>query len=118
MRLNLTAVPCTFPNLPAYLSKTVPLPRKSPAERNKEYQERTTQLIQGFEQSDFIKSFEDILNYSQKICLSEFWEVKIVSGSKIYFYCLDLTNDCIDIVYQVSVDSDMNVKVFLKGLQQ
>ena len=37
VRLSVTAVPCIFPNLPAYLSKTVPIPRKSPAEKNKEY---------------------------------------------------------------------------------
>jgi hypothetical protein len=93
VRLNLTAVPCIFPNLPAYLSKTVPIPRKSPEKRNKEHEERTTQLNQAFEQSDCTKSFEDLLNYSQKINVSKFWEVKIVSGSKICFYSLDLTND-------------------------
>jgi hypothetical protein len=79
--------------LPAYLSKTVPIPRKSPEKRNKEHEERTTQLNQAFEQSDCTKSFEDLLNYSQKINVSKFWEVKIVSGSKICFYSLDLTND-------------------------
>ena len=95
--------------------KTVPIPRQSPVERNKEHQKRTSKLNQVFEQSDFIKSFDEISNYSQKITLSKFWEVKIVSGLKIYFYSLDLTNNSINIVNQVSVDRNMKVKVFLKG---
>ena len=81
----------------------------------KEHQKSTSKLNQVFKQSDFIKSFDEISNYSQKITLSKFWEVKIVSGLKIYFYSLDLTNNSINIVNQVSVDSDMKVKVFLKG---
>ena len=47
-RLKLNAVPSIFPNLPNYLSKTVPVPRKSPAERTKVMQDRSDQLLKIF----------------------------------------------------------------------
>jgi len=85
-RLKLNAVPSIFPNLPHYLSKTVPLPRKSPAERTKVMQDRSDQLNKDFENSDLIINFDDLTsNFKNKIIVNESWNINIVKDSKVFF---------------------------------
>ncbi|XP_050315878.1 THAP domain-containing protein 1-like [Anthonomus grandis grandis] len=115
-RLVCSAVPQIFPNLPADLTKTVPLPKKSPDERNSEQQKCNELSNEAFEQLDYITNFQDLIsNYSQKIVISDLWNVKIVGDTKLYFYTLNLNDPCITIINQISIDSDLHVKVFLKN---
>jgi hypothetical protein len=114
-RLSPDAVPSIFPNLPHYLSKKVPLPRKSPDERRLDNLARNDNLNEIFEQSDLISNFEDlILNYSSKINISDSWSIKIASdNNKIYFYILNFAEEYIKITNQITVNRDMLVTVFL-----
>lgn len=114
--LKPNVVPSIFPNLPKYLSKTIPTPRKNPEERTRAIQDCTRRLIEDFERSDIIENFGDLtLNYENKISVSDCWIVKPVSDSHMYFYILDLTDECIKIINQVSIYREMIVKVFLNG---
>lgn len=117
-KLKPDAVPCIFPNLPEYLSKKVPVLRKSPEERHNENLARHNELNESFEKSDLINSFEDfILNYPKQISISDSWTIKVKKDSKIYFYILNLTEDLISIVNQISVDINMVVKVFVNNTE-
>lgn len=71
-----------------------------------------------FKEAYLINSFEDlILNYLKKIDISNSWTVKLERDSKIYFYTLNLTEEPISIVNQISVDTNMVIKVFVNSAE-
>lgn len=113
-RLKLThdAVPTRFENIPGYLSKKLPLPRKTPAERQEEHCERLEEMNRAKEEKDCIADYEDLCNNFNTKCKLSTSDTYINVKSnafyifKIIFNELNVPEICTSLI----IDSSLNFK--------
>lgn len=112
-RLADNAIPCIFPNLPAYLSNDSGScsHRRDPEERREKLFEEHRAKIENFLQADLIGNFQDLCNnFSNKVKLFN-WEVKVCEQF-LYFYTMNFEGP-LSITNSLKISSDLLVSVYL-----
>lgn len=85
------AVPTIFPNLPKYLSKTLPAERRDPEERRGNFLKRYKQKSEQWLQEDIIKSFDHCINeFKQQVTFAKY-KVEVFK-EKIVFFQADFSS--------------------------
>src|SRR6195952_266491 len=91
-KLTEDAFSTIFPNLPSYLSDTLPPKRKNPEERRKSLDNRSEALFEQWTEKDIIASFNDFCSYFLQKDLRGF-NFKIVEDQCVFFYKVELSPD-------------------------
>ncbi|KAK4884968.1 hypothetical protein RN001_001239 [Aquatica leii] len=110
-KLKDVAVPCIFPNLPAYLSPPAKSTRVDPETRRHNILKVHSERVSKFLKADDISDFNDLItNYSKQVNVFN-WEVK-VTATHIHFFIIKFEQP-LAIERSISIDKELCIKIYL-----
>ena len=114
-KLTADAYPSIFPNLPSYLSESLPSPRKTPDQRRAEIDERDNSILDEYLSCDCIASrnafASEIRGKLQAMDEDDLWNVT-TKDQVMYIFNFDYSQAYLRIATSVLVFDDMSVKLY------
>lgn len=119
-RLKLThdAYPTRFENVPSYLSKELPVPRRDPIKRKQEIETRIEKKKMAEEAEDTIENFNALKgNWNDKFRITNTNVFTTFNHDSVYIFKIRSTNkDTPELESSVVIDNELKIRAFSNGI--